>query len=89
MQNVGHVFAAVRTDLFLSDGEFRARMDAILEMLKASPPAPGTERVLVPGEIELANEAQARAQGIALAAAIADQLARFGDELGVSLPCIR
>ena len=41
MQNVGHVLAAVRTDLFMTDDEFRERMDAILRMLKAAPAAPG------------------------------------------------
>jgi LDH2 family malate/lactate/ureidoglycolate dehydrogenase len=86
VQNVGHVFAAVRTDLFVARGEFSQRMDAILKMLKASPPAPGVERVLVPGEIELANESRARAQGIALTAAIARQLAGLGDELAVPFP---
>src|SRR4029079_5809763 len=40
VQNVGHVFGAVRTDLFVPAAEFRTRMDAILRMLKASPPAP-------------------------------------------------
>ena len=63
VQNVGHVFAAVRTDLFVKDDEFRKRMDAILSMLKASPPAPGAERVLVPGEIELAHESANLAAG--------------------------
>src|SRR4030095_8229099 len=29
VQHVGHLFAAVRTDLFVSDDEFRRRMDAI------------------------------------------------------------
>jgi LDH2 family malate/lactate/ureidoglycolate dehydrogenase len=61
-------------------------MDAILKMLKATPPAPGGDRVLVPGEIELANETRARAEGIVLAAAIAGQLAQFGEPLGVPFP---
>lgn len=87
VQNVGHVFAAVRTDLFVPQAEFTKRMDAILRMLKASPPAPdGTERVLVPGEIELANEAHNRAHGFLLAEPIAAQLAGLGEELGVSFP---
>jgi LDH2 family malate/lactate/ureidoglycolate dehydrogenase len=86
VQNVGHVLAAVRTDLFITDGEFRARMDAVLKMLKASPPAPGSERVLAPGEIELAHESRARQHGIELAAAIAGQLAHLGAELGVPFP---
>jgi LDH2 family malate/lactate/ureidoglycolate dehydrogenase len=87
VQNVGHVLAAVRTDLFITDGEFRERMDAILRMLKAAPPAPGAaSRVLVPGEIELVNETRARREGIALPEAIARQLASLGDELGVTFP---
>ena len=86
VQNVGHVLAAVRTDLFVSDSEFRARMDAILRMLKVAPPAPGADRVLAPGEIELANETRARAEGIPLAAAIAVQLAEFGEPLRVAFP---
>ena len=38
-------------------------MDEILRMLKAAPPAPGARRVMVPGEIELANEARALDRG--------------------------
>jgi LDH2 family malate/lactate/ureidoglycolate dehydrogenase len=86
VQNVGHVLAAIRTDLFMSDEEFRSRMDAILGMLKAVPAAPGVERVLVPGDIELANEARLREEGIGLPPAIASQLARFGESLAVPFP---
>lgn len=86
VQNVGHVLAAVRTDLFMTEAQFRERMDAILKMLKAAPPAPGAPRVLLPGEIELANESRARAEGIALPSAIARQLAELGEELGVAFP---
>ena len=86
VQNVGHVLAAMRTDLFLTDDEFRKRMDAILGMLKAAPAGPGVDRVLVPGEIELANEARLREQGIDLPPQIATELARFGESLGVPFP---
>ena len=86
VQNVGHVLAAVRTDLFMTDAQFRSRMDAILRMLKAAPAGPGASRVLLPGEIELANESRARAGGLALADAIAAQLAHLGDELGIAFP---
>lgn len=90
VQNVGHVLAAVRTDLFLPDAEFRARMDAILGILKASPPAPGAAgRVLVPGEIEREQETYNRRHGIALAAPIAGQLEALGRELDVPFPAPR
>jgi LDH2 family malate/lactate/ureidoglycolate dehydrogenase len=86
VQNVGHVLAAVRTDLFMREEESTQRMDAILVMLKASPTTPETERVLVPGEIELANQSRMRAQGIELAPAIAAELASFGEMLEVPFP---
>jgi LDH2 family malate/lactate/ureidoglycolate dehydrogenase len=87
VQNVGHVLAAVRTDLFVPDADFRARMDAILGLLKAAPPAPGrSSRVLVPGEIELAHEARHRLEGISLPPQIVEQLASCGDPLGVPFP---
>jgi LDH2 family malate/lactate/ureidoglycolate dehydrogenase len=87
VQNVGHVLAAVRTDLFLPAREFTERMDTILAMLTSAPPAPGnTGRVLAPGEIERAHEANNRERGVALQPAIAAQLASLGDELGVPFP---
>jgi LDH2 family malate/lactate/ureidoglycolate dehydrogenase len=87
VQNVGHVFMAVRTDLFLPAAEFASRMDLILGLLKAAPPAPGsTGRVLLPGELELAHEAHNREHGVALSPAIAAQLAHYGGDLGVGFP---
>jgi LDH2 family malate/lactate/ureidoglycolate dehydrogenase len=85
-QNVGHVLAALRTDLFITESQFKERMDVILKMLRASPPAPGWHQVLAPGEIELANEARSREQGITLPAAIAGQLVNLGEELDVAFP---
>jgi LDH2 family malate/lactate/ureidoglycolate dehydrogenase len=86
VQNVGHVLAAVRTDLFLPDAEFRQRMDDILRMLAASPPGPGLDRVLVPGEIERTAEARNAAAGIALSPAVARQLEELGRSLSVPFP---
>jgi LDH2 family malate/lactate/ureidoglycolate dehydrogenase len=86
-QKIGHLFAAVRTDLFVTADEFGTRMDEILRMLKASPPAPDvTGRVLVPGEIEHEHELRNRAAGIALTPPIAAQLADLGTPLGVPFP---
>ena len=90
VQNIGHVLAAVRTDLFVSGADFRERMDAILRMLKASPPAPGRAgRVLVPGEIERAAESINRSRGIALAAPVVAQLVSLGAEFDVPFPAPR
>ena len=86
VQNVGHVFAAVRPDLFVARTEFAERMDAILRMLKASAPAPGVGHVLVPGEIELMNEAHNRAHGVHVEEPIAKQLEDLAHQLGVPFP---
>ena len=69
VQNVGHVLAAVRTDLFVPDG--RVQGSGWTPSCGCSRPRlrrPGIERVLVPGEIELAHEARAATHGIPLAA---------------------
>jgi LDH2 family malate/lactate/ureidoglycolate dehydrogenase len=86
VQNLGHVFAAYRTDLFLPAEEFARRMDEILRMLKAAAPAPGVERVLAPGELEFAAEARNRKLGIALPREVMSQLADLGAEVGVPFP---
>jgi LDH2 family malate/lactate/ureidoglycolate dehydrogenase len=88
-QNLGHVFAAIRTDLFLPAGEFAARMDEILGMLKASAPAPDVARVLVPGELEFRMESRNRDLGIPLAEEVVAQLVAFGAQAGVDFPPCR
>ena len=85
-QNLGHIFMAMRTDLFMSKDEFASRMDEIVRMLKSSLPAPDTERVLAPGEIEQQNEAANRVLGVPLVPSVIDQLAALGAEVNVSFP---
>jgi LDH2 family malate/lactate/ureidoglycolate dehydrogenase len=85
-QNLGHVFLAMRTDLFMTTEEFAARMDEILRTLKSSPPSPETERVFAPGEIESQSEAKNRVLGIALLQSVVDELTTFGAELNVAFP---
>ena len=86
VQNLGHVFAAYRTDMFLPAGEFARRMDEILRMLKAAAPVPGVPRVLAPGELEFATEARNRKLGILLSQEVAGQLSHLGGEVGVRFP---
>ncbi len=85
-QNLGHLFAAFRTDLFLPAGEFAARMDEELAMLKTSAPALGVGRVLAPGELELDTEARHRRLGLPLAEEVVGQLVAIGNEVGVEFP---
>jgi len=92
-QNLGHVFVAIRTDLFLPAEEFARRMDEILGMLKAAAPVPGLPRVLAPGELEFDAEARNRRLGIPLQEAVVGQLDALGSRAGVDFhtscqPCL-
>jgi LDH2 family malate/lactate/ureidoglycolate dehydrogenase len=70
----------------MTKDEFVGRMDEIVRVHKSSPPAPGTERVLAPGEIERQNEAKNRTLGVPLLSTVIDQLVALGAKLNVSFP---
>jgi LDH2 family malate/lactate/ureidoglycolate dehydrogenase len=86
IQNLGQVFVALRTDLFMPAAEFASRMDEALAMLKSAAPAHGVERVLAPGEVEFDTEARCRAEGIPLAEEVVRQLIDMGRQVGVECP---
>ncbi|TRW99138.1 Ldh family oxidoreductase [Paracoccus sp. M683] len=65
-QNVGHLFFAIRPDLFMALTDFQARMDEFNRRIKSLPRAAGVDEVLMPGEPEVRTEALRRAQGIPL-----------------------
>lgn len=73
-QDVGHFFLAMKPDLFISEAEYRARIDTLIERMKASPVAAGFAEVLVPGEPEARFEAERRRSGIPYAASEVDAL---------------
>ncbi|MBI2935968.1 MAG: Ldh family oxidoreductase [Chloroflexi bacterium] len=79
----GHFFGAFRVDGFRPIGEFKAMMDEMLAALKATPPAPGHERVYVAGEIEHEMALERRAKGIPLHRTVIAQLQDISKELGV------
>src|SRR4030095_11881091 len=49
---VAHTCRAVGVGAFMPLAAFRRRMDEIIHLMHSCPPAPGTERIYVPGEIE-------------------------------------
>ncbi len=84
VQNLGHVFMAYRTDLFLPAEEFTRRMDEILRMLKSAEPAPGVARVMAAGEVEFATEARNRELGVPLQPEVVQQLIGLGQDTCVN-----
>jgi LDH2 family malate/lactate/ureidoglycolate dehydrogenase len=85
-QNLGHIFIAIQTNLFVSARDFGARMDEILQLLKSSAPSPGFLRVQAPGEPETANESRNRQLGVLLAPEVVQELISVGRECGIAFP---
>ncbi len=83
---VGHLVLALRPDLFLPEAEFHAALERRLTEVLATPSAEGVERVLLPGDLELATARRREAEGIPLSAALARQLAALAERLGVGPP---
>ncbi len=78
-----HMFSAWRIDAFVPPEEYAARFDEYVRMLHACPPAPGAERVLIPGEPEWLAEDDRRAHGIPLHPTVVADLRALADELDI------
>jgi LDH2 family malate/lactate/ureidoglycolate dehydrogenase len=63
-QDVGHFFLAMRPNLFIPEEDYRARMDTLVERVRACPKAEGFDEILIPGEPETRLEAGHRRTGI-------------------------
>jgi len=65
---------------------FVARVDDLIDQVHASPPAPGVERIYVPGEQSAERAKQRERDGIPLSAARVSELRAVSDGLGVAWP---
>ena len=81
-QDVGHFFLAMRPNLFVSEDDYRARIDTLIERVRAAPRADGYAEVLLPGEPEDRIEEERRKRGIPYAvsevAALQDEAKKAG-----------
>jgi LDH2 family malate/lactate/ureidoglycolate dehydrogenase len=82
-QGVGHFFLAMKPNLFVSEDEYRTRMDTLIERVRAAPRAEGFAEILLPGEPEDRHEANRRRTGIPYATAEVDALAAEAKLAGV------
>ncbi len=87
-QNVGHLFFAIRPDLFMPRAEYDRRMDDFVDRTKALPKAQGFDEILIPGEPEERAAGLRLRSGIPLSATIRSQLGEIGGRLGVPLPAM-
>jgi LDH2 family malate/lactate/ureidoglycolate dehydrogenase len=79
----GFVLIALDPSRFMPVEDFRARVDTLIRDVRASRPAPGVERVLVPGELEHECAARRGREGIPLPAALREELDGHAAGLGI------
>ncbi len=68
-QNVGHFFMALKPGVFITEKDFRERMDVLVKRVKAVPLADGCDEILMPGEKEARLADERLQNGIPYAAA--------------------
>jgi len=82
-QDVGHFFLAMKPDLFISEADYRSRIDALIERIKSAPLAEGFAEVLVPGEPEDRYASARRLSGIPYAASEVEALQTEAKRAGI------
>lgn len=84
-KGLGHFFGAMRIDAFRPAEEFKEHMDNWINRFRNAQPAPGHDRVLIPGDPERAYEAERTEKGIPIVASVVEDLKAVGKRLGIDL----
>jgi LDH2 family malate/lactate/ureidoglycolate dehydrogenase len=83
-EGTGHFFGAMRIDGFQKPEVFKERMDKWIETFRAAKPAKGHDRVLIPGDIERANEERIVKEGIQVIEPVQKEMKEIAEELGIA-----
>jgi LDH2 family malate/lactate/ureidoglycolate dehydrogenase len=85
-QNVGHLFFALRPDLFMALDDFQGRMDEFNHRIKRLPRTPGCDEILMPGEPESRTEQARLINGIPLTENVIADLTDVAARYQVAFP---
>jgi LDH2 family malate/lactate/ureidoglycolate dehydrogenase len=85
-QNVGHLFIAMKPDLFISRQEFDERADTFVERVKNLPRAAGFSEIMIPGEPEEKAEQTRQRTGVPLTDKVSSELRAEAERAGVAFP---
>ena len=83
-KGIGHFFGAMRLDGFVDPAEFKRQIDDYRRTMAATPPTPGHERVLLPGDPERLAETDRRANGIPLILPVVEELRDISAKTGIA-----
>jgi LDH2 family malate/lactate/ureidoglycolate dehydrogenase len=84
-KGLGHFFGAMRVDAFRPSEEFKQHMDNWIQRFRNAKPAPGYERVLIPGDLERETESIRMKEGIPLFDSVVSELQKVGEKFGIAL----
>lgn len=84
-QNVGHLFIAIRPDLFVPLEQFEQRMETFVNRIKSQPRAEGFDEILIPGEPEERKAQERLRTGIPLTKEVINSLVSAGNTLGIDI----
>ena len=84
-EGVAHVFAAVRLDHFGDPDTLKRGLDSMIRTINESPPAPGFDKVMVPGQIEHDTELMRQRDGIPLPDSTVAMLQSLAEEFDLPL----
>ena len=85
-KGIGHFLGAMRIDAFRPADDFKKHMDHWISGFRNARPAPGQEKVLVPGDPEREMEAERSVQGIPLLDAVVTDLQELAKRFEVPFP---
>ena len=85
-QDVGHFHLAIDVDRLAGRDRAAELLGRLLGDLKAIPPAPGHDEVLVPGELEARARVERERDGIPLPPTLWTALSELSEDLGVTVP---
>jgi uncharacterized oxidoreductase len=81
----GFVILVLDVSRFQPLDAFKARIDEVIDAVASVPPAPGFSRVVVPGEPEIATEAQRELSGIPISEETWRQFKEAARSVGVEI----
>jgi L-2-hydroxycarboxylate dehydrogenase (NAD+) len=82
-KGIGHLFGAYSISAFCDPLTFRQRVDEWVRTMRATPPQPGSEGPILPGDPERIAAEQNRSLGVDLEPAVVTDLNHLGKQLGI------
>src|SRR5439155_26950568 len=80
---LGHLFLAIDPKAFRAEGEFEDDLDAVIDVLHATPPVNAAQPVLVPGDPEAETRERRLREGIPMPSSLLEKLRAVCERSGI------